>query len=311
MRNQYKLLAEKYTLVQENDKEDVMSGLKKFDEDDKIVQTVLNNLKEQTKDPSYTSATVWINMFMDTYCPEPEKPGRRERGLTEHDKISHTVHNALNYYINNYGAASDDNKKIFDELAYVLLYDVIVDRDVSDHFRQIYRQYQNTLELPRIALYPQEYGYRESVEGDKEDILAGLQTLEDESKYVFRSLFLSSGTFFGREYYSSKTIFPMSRLDEFVEMPSDVKRLPTFGLAQQGQLYYKLALYKGKPSIYLYVADLEFCYTLRNTEETYERETMLDDYWNLYKITDRVNRLPEAATVREYKVTPGDEEYED
>ena len=103
----------------------------------------------------------------------------------------------------------------------------------------------------------------------------------------------------------------MSRLDEFVKMPTDVKRLPTFGLAQQGQLYYKLALYKGKPSIYLYVADLEFCYTLRNTEETYERETMLDDYWNLYKITDRVNRLPEAATVREYKVTPGDEEYED
>jgi hypothetical protein len=179
----YKDAFSRGSFMQES-KEDVLSGLEELDEDDKIVQTVLNNLKEQTKDPSYTNATIWINMFMDTYCPEPEKPGRKERGLTEHDKISHTVHNALNYYINNYGVASDDNKKLFDELAYVLLYDVIVDRDVSDHFRQIYRQYQDTLELPRIALYPQEYGYRESVEGDKEDILSGLEEVEQVNKII-------------------------------------------------------------------------------------------------------------------------------
>ena len=165
-------------------KEEVMSGLEGLDEDDKIVRTVLNNLKEQTKDPSYTNATIWINMFMDTYCPRPERKEKKERGSTRHDKISHIVHSTLNHYINNYTIPDNENKKLFDELAYVLLYDVIIDHNVSDHFRQLYRQYQETLELPRIALYPQEYGYRESVEGDREDILSGLEDIEQVNKTI-------------------------------------------------------------------------------------------------------------------------------
>ena len=165
-------------------KEEIMSGLEGLDEDDKIVRTVLNNLKEQTKDPSYTNATIWINMFMDTYCPSPVKPERRVRGSTNHEKISFIVHSTLNHYINNYAKADNENKKLFDELAYVLLYDIVVDRAVSDHFRQLYRQYRETLELPRIALYPQEFGYRESVNEDKEDILSGLEDVEEVNKTI-------------------------------------------------------------------------------------------------------------------------------
>lgn len=192
--------------LNENDKDDIMAGLNQLLKQDERVQKVFEELKKQSEIPDVhltSHSTVWVNKFQEKYFspPDPLTPGMYnvrsrprdtrakalERAWEDWSRLSHTTHSTLSFYINNRQEASESNKALLDELAYNLLYDIIVKHTITDDFRLLYREYREFIGLPRIALFPHEYGYRESVNESKEDALAGLEDL-DQTNSIIRTV---------------------------------------------------------------------------------------------------------------------------
>lgn len=156
MRNQYKVLSEKYIAIKENEKEDILGGLDSAIELNNIIQPVIDQGKEFNRKHvlSWTgeidSATLndemedWYDKVINQFKVyiNPVFSGAKKA------KIKNSVRHVLYYYTTDSLNAGD--QELFEELIYAMFSDLITYNDLTEAYWSVYDSVKTQLELDKI-----------------------------------------------------------------------------------------------------------------------------------------------------------------
>lgn len=144
MRNQYKVLSEKYITIKESEKEDILGGLDTVMKLNSIFQPIIDQGKELNRKYAYDEMQDWY----DGVIKQIEVYIDPAFSSTKEANIKNSIRHVLYYYTTDMLNKSD--QKLFEELIYAMLNDLIINNDLTEVYWSVYDRVKTRLELDRI-----------------------------------------------------------------------------------------------------------------------------------------------------------------